>query len=571
MRRTFRRAVFSAIFLAVGVLTLQSLALASLTNVYVAQNAAGLANGSSCANAYAATFFNTQTNWGSGSSQIGPGTVVHVCGVWAGGNGVTFLKFQGSGSSGNVIELLFEAGAAMRPNYCSSAGCLDLNSQSYILIDGGTTCGETSHWSTTSCNGEIVDQTTGSSGAKCPNGSSCTTQLPDTTTVSAVGTNSGSPSNIEVRNLHIHLYTRLSSDTTGGGTSTYGIGLFGGTLAQGITVHNMMFDGMEKAYLISLGSASGTLSRYQLYDSNITDQCWAMGVGADAPSMNITNLQFHDNEVSNWDNWAPANHTNADCHTNGTMWFNGDGNTVHSGSGFIGDPTSMIYNNYIHGSLTGGYSGSSPSGMISCQDNCIDVAIFNNVVHYVNESNVGGGGLIYFNGAGGGQQLVYSNTLIEDSGLNGSCIVVTGTTGPTVVKDNIAYGCGDFIEIRPNCPTCVTSDDNDGYNITQAWVVNNSANSGQFISLATWQGTYGQDTHTTTGSPLLDASYKPQTGSAAIGGGANLTGVGITALNSDVAGVARPSGTTPWDIGAYQSGASAVAPAPPSGFVATVH
>ena len=56
-------------------------AFASASNIYIAQTAAGSADGTDCADAYAYTFFNTASNWGSGSSQIGPGTTVHLCGT----------------------------------------------------------------------------------------------------------------------------------------------------------------------------------------------------------------------------------------------------------------------------------------------------------------------------------------------------------------------------------------------------------------------------------------------------------------------------------------------------------
>src|ERR1017187_2879848 len=76
---------------------------ASAASVYVAQTAAGSANGSSCANAYALTFFNTSVNWGSGTSQIGAGTTVHLCGTIS-----SPLSAQGSGISGSPVTIVFD-------------------------------------------------------------------------------------------------------------------------------------------------------------------------------------------------------------------------------------------------------------------------------------------------------------------------------------------------------------------------------------------------------------------------------------------------------------------------------
>jgi hypothetical protein len=75
-------------------------ATAAANNIYIAQSSAGAANGSDCADAYAASFFNSSSNWGSGASQIGPGTTVYLCGTIT-----TNLTFAGSGTSGSPVVL----------------------------------------------------------------------------------------------------------------------------------------------------------------------------------------------------------------------------------------------------------------------------------------------------------------------------------------------------------------------------------------------------------------------------------------------------------------------------------
>lgn len=81
---------------------------AAVQNIYSAQNAVGSADGSSCAKAKAVSFFNTDTNWGTGGSQIAGGTTVHLCGTIS-----TSLVFQGSGAANNPITLLFEPNTKM--------------------------------------------------------------------------------------------------------------------------------------------------------------------------------------------------------------------------------------------------------------------------------------------------------------------------------------------------------------------------------------------------------------------------------------------------------------------------
>jgi hypothetical protein len=95
----------------------------------------------------------------------------------------------------------------------------------------------------------------------------------------------------------------------------------------------------------------------------------------------------------------------------------------------------------------------------------------------------------------------------------------------------------------------ITADYNDTYNVTDYGVINGTyypAWSGG----GSWQAA-GYDIHGVNGNPLLSGAYMLGSGSPAIGTGTNLTSLGIAALNSDAAGVARPSSGA-WDIGAFQ-------------------
>jgi hypothetical protein len=88
---------------------------AHAADVFVAQTAAGTGDGSSCANARAKSFFNSSANWGTGAAQIGPGTVVRLCGALSGD-----LNFQGDGVSGNPV-VLDGAGSTINGNIVNSA------------------------------------------------------------------------------------------------------------------------------------------------------------------------------------------------------------------------------------------------------------------------------------------------------------------------------------------------------------------------------------------------------------------------------------------------------------------
>src|SRR2546425_11933814 len=52
-------------------------AISSASDIYVAQNSAGADNGADCADAHSISFAQNSGNWGSGTSQIGPGKTLH--------------------------------------------------------------------------------------------------------------------------------------------------------------------------------------------------------------------------------------------------------------------------------------------------------------------------------------------------------------------------------------------------------------------------------------------------------------------------------------------------------------
>src|SRR5579864_3045616 len=105
------------LILVIGALT--PFAAASVSNVYIAQTALGNGDGSTCTNALAASFFNIAGNWGAGTTQIGPGTVVHLCGTIS-----TTLTVQASGAAGTPITILFEPNARLSQPFCPGTGCI---------------------------------------------------------------------------------------------------------------------------------------------------------------------------------------------------------------------------------------------------------------------------------------------------------------------------------------------------------------------------------------------------------------------------------------------------------------
>jgi hypothetical protein len=94
---------------------------------------------------------------------------------------------------------------------------------------------------------------------------------------------------------------------------------------------------------------------------------------------------------------------------------------------------------------------------------------------------------------------------------------------------------------------------------------------GSLEDYSQWQAS-GLDTHSLLGvDPKwvgAPGNERLQAGSPAIGAGVNLGSLGITILNSDITGAARPV-SGPWDIGAYLF--PRTGPNPPSSLTATAH
>jgi hypothetical protein len=99
---------------------------------YVANVSAGSDTGANCANAHGASWFNDAVNWGGGTSKVGAGDTIHLC-----GNITTPLVVQGSGSTGSPVTILFETGATMIKDVWPAEGAIQLNGVSWITIDGG--------------------------------------------------------------------------------------------------------------------------------------------------------------------------------------------------------------------------------------------------------------------------------------------------------------------------------------------------------------------------------------------------------------------------------------------------
>lgn len=509
---------------------------AKANDVHIAQNAAGSGNGSSCANALPVTYFNTSGNWTSGApsgAQIGPGTTVHLCGTITAPAGASgYLMFQGAGTPGNPITLLFEPGASLSAPFWSGPA-VNIGSNSYVTVDGGA-------------NGTIAATANGTGLANRQNYGE-----------GVAAAHSANESNITVQNLTIsNLYVHacslpISNCTDEGGQDTYGIDVWdvSGLSISSNTISNVKW-GIRYSYGPSTYSAVTISNNTISYVDHGVFATPGNGAGTFSTGFNISGNAVMHMEV--WDDAADENHH--DCfHVNSVAGSSFDGINIYNNS-CITDP---------------GVNGNTGIFVSPDSNSMGAVGIFNNVIdsslsttHFFANCSIGVG-LI-------SNAIIANNTLIQPNveasgGTNPCVILINNGSGHRVQNNVLVYGAMPEWYTAAGAGSATTIDYNDFFSLPSGgeWQMPTTT---FYVSLAQWVTASTFDSRSITGNPRLNATYQPQNGSAAIATGTNLTSLGIRALNFDKAGILRPlSGS--WDMGAYQfiSGA----PNPPTGLTAT--
>ena len=172
---------------------------AAPNNVYVAQVAAGAGNGTDCADAVAVTYFNNAANWSLTPTgiQIGPDTIVHLCGTFTGLLNTTMLTTQGNGTSGHPVIIHFESGAVLASPAWGANGAINVPNN-FITVDGVSV-------------GTIQNTLDGTAGNTSCLGGTCTVQQAITFGVNITGTDA------IVKNLtitHMCMHTWNAADAS---------------------------------------------------------------------------------------------------------------------------------------------------------------------------------------------------------------------------------------------------------------------------------------------------------------------------------------------------------------------
>jgi len=515
-----------------GILTMPRLVAATLSilflaticsakEIYIAQNAAGADIGTDCANAHSAGWFNTAANWGAGANQISPGDTAHLCGTFTGTAGSTGLTPRASGTAATPTVILFEPNAVMTAPYwgtndgnAPTGGAIKISGVNYITVDGGT-------------NGTIQNTLNGTPGGACIGGPCSFKAISAGIVISGCNT-------CEIRNLtilKIYVHTGGSSDFM---DATYGVYGSNTVNANILIHHNTISDAGKTINLVY--PSNQTSSNFRIYNNTLSRACWAIGIGDGNTNAILNGLKIHDNDISDGYAWWD---TGDYCHLNGMHIFAAaSGSTINNAE---------VYNNYHHGDWGGATYGrghqTSAIRLAGLPGTMPGALVYNNVVTQPIAGDCPANGYIVFAPSGSGGA-VYNNTIVGGAGPCGYGIQIGFNTTNVTVKNNIVANVGRWIHVDTG--SLAASDNNLFYNSAWGFFYLGTA----YTTLATWQAA-GWDANSVVGNPNLNSTYHPLAGSTAIGLGANLTSLGIAALDFDKADVTRP-GSGPWDAGAYQ-------------------
>lgn len=512
-----------------------ALGFASAANVYITPD--GSSQGACTTNPQPPAWFNSSSNWGSNSSQIGPGTTVHLCGAIT-----TNLSVHGSGTNGHVIEVLAESGASVQiPN--GNGGCpITVNNNNYLLFDGGGAGGT---------NGIL---------AVLNNGSGLATQ----SLVSAF-CNSSSSGNVEIRNWYLgpfYQHTDPNDNTASADTSTNAFAA--NALSGDLSIHdNLIIDAGTPVQLLASISNNPTI---EIYNNNMSRYNWAIGF---APaSGGAFTLKIHDNHFGGTGNWG----TNDDkYHHNGIHFFAGDAINAT----FIG-----VYNNLFDGD----WGTCCVTAFIYEEfSNLANTYFFNNVFNQQGNDPTNPFPHLVLSTQPGG---IYNNTFQCGGGTSaGTQAIRTGAASSSMnIENNVFYSCNQFLTYNSTAVTGTVD-----YNVymvqgsggNSAWGLSGG---GHNPPISGWQSACSCDSHSNYfSSDTLNPDGTPTSSfpglSTGSNPGTNLTSIAtgnLAALASDTSAgdTHTPSprpGSGNWSVGAFESDSSGGQPSPPTGLSAIVN
>jgi hypothetical protein len=541
-------------------------AFASAANIYITQS--GSPSGNCTTGVQTPAFFNNAANWGSGASQIGPGTKVLLCGTLTFGTNASGLTVQGSGTSASPITIQFDTGAILQSGAFAGFGSpygagIVINGFNYITVNGQGS-------------GIIQNTLNGTSGQTCLGGA-CSIQQ------TSLGLYVHNTTGVEIKNLTVkNIYMDMSAEQNGGqnGSAWNSADI----LTDGPNT-SLAIDGntLKDAHVGAWVSFDNGSTSANIFSNTISHHGWQISAANGSSCSNSATINIYGNSISNWNDWNAG----------GAASYHTDGIIEYTRSTGCTAPTfnPQIYNNYFFGDLDGGtgagtahiYCSNDYGGNTSYPNSTCTA--FNNVVDESVGGNTNCAAAVW---VAGQKAQFYNNTVIGPSSCakGSSWGFVFGAATEAVLKNNIVVNMhqnfGDPGPYGDVATEIAASSNNIFYNCTgggNCW----SFGQGNWSTLSSWSAAVGKDTNSSASNPMLTATYTLGTGSPALGMGVNMdtalgltpsgsslamtqAGIGVNALAYDTTLTARPTSGI-WSLGAY-SGASSLAP--PTGLVATV-
>jgi len=499
---------------------------AGAKDLYVAANQVSTGSGTGCSTAKSVSWFNNLTSWGSGTTQISPGTTVHLCGTFTGAAGQQLLLVRGNGTSSARITIKFQPGAILTAPYWAATGAIRMDGHSYITVDGGG-----SGLIRNTANGTGLAYHMASRAIYAPNCTGCTVQ------------------NIIIANLYVHSSAADVSAPQSQLNCIYALD------ANSFTVNHMTCH--DTGWAVVGGANNLTIAYSDFYN---VDHGLAFG-----PRGISSGFSIHDNHIHGYANWD--NTTNVYHHDGLHMWGQ-SGGVVSNGA---------IYNNLFDGDC-----GANITAHIFLQDSVKNVSVYNNVFLVPTNRIIQA---LWFQGVANSGSLpggiptgnsAYNNFIRAGGHNRGSGMLVAAQYNFTAIN-NVLFGGNSDIAVEAGGSLSSAGINNNIYEdlLVDAGSYNSFAYQGHtYRALASWQAAC----HCDSRSKLVPASQinagslgQLLSGSVAISAAANLLNISsgnLTPLSKDKVGAARPlSGT--WDAGAYKYGSVPLLSSP-TGLSATV-
>ena len=501
----------------------------------------------------------SSSNWGSGSTQIGPDTLVLLCGTLSvTENGTptytTGITVYNNGTTGHPITIRFDTSAVLQANAfggfnCSSTTNCGVPALAAGIFIKGTNCpgGTCSNITIDGQNraGLIQNLLNGDSSQTCVGGTCSMKQ-------SSIGIYADTCSNIVVQGMRIkNIYFTATGSDMGG--AAYWANTIAVQSGCSITATNNEFsDAYNTLYDFDYGSITVVSTNNTMHH-----MCHMIEAGNGSNTAYGATFSSINDEVYDWSNWGVAGNTG--CHTDGLILYQMPGGVVSQFN---------INGLYAHGDLNVNNSGAA-TGYIWCNNTAVSTPtvgsgclITNGIFDSSMVPSSSSFSHIWYNLA---NTFMYNNTF-KGNGANNStganaaltAIVLSTDTPAAKVENNlfinfyIDYTNQGYATTWHIPQQFVTSDYNDFYTTVSKFATDQTTN---YTTFASWRAATGSpDPHSITTNPLLNAAtYQLGTGSPAIGTGTNLYTTCVP-CRLDRNGNPRSANlSVAWDMGALTS------------------